>query len=138
MKKLSIIIVALLFATICYSFIDFQGNTHPNLGYLVALLAKFLKILSLGLVLLFVSNSFKSIRKYNLLNYISVLSVILLLLSELSLDINFIAYKIQAIYMLVYVISGVLETFVICLILISLFVIKSNRQEVSSNQASQS
>lgn len=134
MKKLSIIIVALLLVTVCYNFIDFQGNTHPNLGYLVAVLAKFLKNLSLGLVLLFISNSFKSIRKYNLLNYLSVLSVILLLLSELSIDINFIAYKIQAIFMLVYVISGVLETLVICLILISLFILKSNRQEVFSNQ----
>ena len=134
MKKLSIIIVVLFLATVCYDFIDFQGNTYPNLGYYVSVMAKFLKIFSLCFVLLFVSGSFKNIKKYNLLNYISILSVIGLLLSDLFLDIDFIVSKIQSIYLLVYVINGALEKVVICLILISLFVIKSNRQEVFSNQ----
>lgn len=134
MKKLSIIIVALLLAAVCYDFILYQGNTYSNFGNYVAVMAKFLKIFSLCLVLLFVSGSFKNIKRYNFLNYISILSVIGLLLSGLFLYIDFIVSKIQSIYLLVYVINGALEKVVICLILISLFVINSDGQKVSNNQ----
>ena len=126
LKNLSIVIVVLLLATDIYSYyFDHLQRINPKLDYYLGIFSGGLHNLSLCLILLFVSNSFKSIKKYNLFNYISVLTAALLLISRVFIYIG--ALSIQSISE-VYIAHELLETIVTCLVIISLLLFNQDKK----------
>lgn len=132
-KNLSIFLFILLLATSTYGLLFIKGAYH-NLDYYVGALGRFTKNIGLCLVLLYVSDSFKSLKRYNWLNYISAFVAIVLIITEISLYSNFIGVNIQPIYLTVYLVHEFFGNVIVVLLLVSLFIIKHPKNIYFSNK----
>ncbi len=115
-KNMILVVAVILLIISIYNYFS-MFIFHPTLNYYIATAGVLVEDIAISLILLSISGSIKSIKKYTLFNYVVVLTIILLFVLFLCTYVGVIASVIQYMFMFLAFAHTLFQKLTICLIL---------------------